>query len=998
MSACLPGLVYINPRRHRQLHYQQCIDRSLTDVQPVQPPARFATKKIVAGRSSPRADTQSSFCALLHQLYPDFDVNKLESICAARGIVVPEDGFNAPVAPPLLRQLSIPGQLKTEDHPINLSGSSGPFSPAYSDSPASTTNPSPMVSFYNEPSESGSTPHSSPQACLPFPVRMPTEHHGPLHTSYSDVSTSVTSPHDPLEEVKGQDPNSLDMSNTKALVKNFGVSETLIDTESNCAHPGRDLDAEDLAIGNSGLSSGRDRRSSQEDSVSLDTRIWMPVVVPCYPPGVEADVSNNTPSSHNGYGSRIKTEPATDYSFNPPHMRQTIWLPRDLQTVEKIAESYFSRLNIHRPVFTRRAFDAELQRLYGPLAPPGTFLRPSRPDYEPEDPDEANGRPEHPGVDPGFLVSFYLIMALGTLNELNTRTLRRNDSQDNAVALAEAHRHLFPGWPTYNDIFQRALSVKWQLRQSQSSLQAIILLHWYLYTERPGRSLWRLVGSLVRQAVELGLHYDPTIQTRNNAKTFTRAECHQRIRLWAIVLLHDRGTSVLLGRPLALSPRDTNTPHPYRRGLVSSTDGLGHSPMPSDIVSHLPENLPFSEHFEFSAPIADIQADIVTTLYSPQRNSSTMVREGLRILRRMDEFQKSMGPKYEHYFGGTDDWSPRKKKKFLESMSEDVGLTVLKIAIARILALRTLFANEGLPEEDRRRFLNAGKWNVTPSSCGAVITSHNIIILHSRMMSFPVIGFFTAPIPLHLASLILLYGVVSPPPALPEETVACDIAMALEIIPHIRWRWERKDLGGAHPQLAKLAANILKRPLSDIIPPSSSLDSIVWPQSNSAGCGVLINEPSWLGGSPKPAVPGASPPGLPGRIELASHISKDFPASVFYPFYPEQDAGTNPAAPVQEMVLSMANGCSIGGYQPNERSFLNEEYDDESLQRYAPQHTPHRWPSAANDWAASSGHSHMVSPSSSTLSSMRYRPYNMPHSKPPSKYLQPLDRRHRNSG
>jgi hypothetical protein len=38
-------------------------------------------------------------------------------------------------------------------------------------------------------------------------------------------------------------------------------------------------------------------------------------------------------------------------------------------------------------------------------------------------------------------------------------------------------------WPEHEDFFQRALAVKPELRVTISSLQALILLHWYLYTE-----------------------------------------------------------------------------------------------------------------------------------------------------------------------------------------------------------------------------------------------------------------------------------------------------------------------------------------------------------------------------------------------------------------------------------------------------------------------------------------------------------------------------------
>ena len=45
-------------------------------------------------------------------------------------------------------------------------------------------------------------------------------------------------------------------------------------------------------------------------------------------------------------------------------------------------------------------------------------------------------------------------------------------------------RKLMPlDWPHHEDFFEMALAVKPELKVTISSLQALILLHWYLYTE-----------------------------------------------------------------------------------------------------------------------------------------------------------------------------------------------------------------------------------------------------------------------------------------------------------------------------------------------------------------------------------------------------------------------------------------------------------------------------------------------------------------------------------
>lgn len=159
-----------------------------------------------------------------------------------------------------------------------------------------------------------------------------------------------------------------------------------------------------------------------------------------------------------------------------------------------------------------------------------------------------------------------------------------------------------------------------------------------------------------------------------------------RIRLWSIVMMHDRGTSILLGRPLAISPPDSSTPHPSRGKFAD-----------------------FSEHFLLSAPVAEIQADIVNSLYSPTRHGpEAIMRHATRIIKSMVEFRKQLPESYKYYFGGTRDWPMERKRKLVEDITEDQGLTLLKVGIARILLLRALFSSDRLAYHQKHRALNDG--------------------------------------------------------------------------------------------------------------------------------------------------------------------------------------------------------------------------------------------------------------------------------------------------
>lgn len=154
-------------------------------------------------------------------------------------------------------------------------------------------------------------------------------------------------------------------------------------------------------------------------------------------------------------------------------------------------------------------------------------------------------------------------------------------------------------------------------------------------------------------------------------------------------MVHDRGTSLLLGRPLGIAPYDSNTPHPTRpkNGLLSDC----------------------SEHFELSHPIAEMQADIINSLYTPTSQSAdTIMRHATRIVKSMVEFTRQLPEKYQKYFKGSEHLHVDQRSKLIEEITENEGLTLLKIGISRILLLRVLFNAEALVMPQRQKALLDG--------------------------------------------------------------------------------------------------------------------------------------------------------------------------------------------------------------------------------------------------------------------------------------------------
>ena len=697
------------------------------------------------------------------------------------------------------------------------------------------------------------------------------------------------------------------------------------------------LDKEDIAVGSHGLISGRDSMAA-ETAFPNDVNKW--VLVP------------------------MRRDSITSPNATGPTPAFSTFLPKDRDMAQHIVNIYFERLNFHRPVFLRHEFEVTLSHLY------------------------AGETQQH---DPGFICSVYLVFALGTLSELNHRACGLDKNKVSAgespsLSNTNVKTLMPPDWPDHEDFFQRALSIKPELRVTISSLQALILLQWYLYTEvcrpvvsshycgflitfivqRQGRTLWRLVGSMVRLSIELGLNHDPTTQT-----IFDESECQLRIRLWGIVLVHDRGTSLLLGRPLAIAPYDTDTPYPMR----------AQSPRPD-----------ISEHFLLSHPVAAIQADIINSLYSPHtQTGDAIVRAATRIVKSMVEFRRQLPERYKWYFGGTSDWSLEEKTKLVQGITDDEGLTLLKIGIARILLLRALFSNKDLDFPQRHKALLDGKRirlehskPCNDNQSAAIVVSHNIIVVHNQLLRFPDISFFVSPIPLHIAAMVILFGHMSRCDSLTRQVALEDVWMALDMLPSFRWRWEGKETNGSHPLIATLAEKVLEVNLRQVGPSSHPvlMPELDWDLENTgsplathtaASTPSLTNTnvsyahgapgtPSFPGSPPiGPAAPpssrvlvsgngnGSSGGGSSGPVEMKL---AEVPPNLFFPFYP---TGTNDGR--NGNVIPPSGSTAAGGGTSNGSSSGNGPNDYSQLLAQAAAVAAQQ---QAGPWGASGQESYML--------------------------------------
>ncbi|KAL1728187.1 fungal-specific transcription factor domain-containing protein [Schizophyllum commune] len=690
--------------------------------------------------------------ALLSRRIPNFDLNNLDNIAAAEGIVIPDHNGDPNQSP---------SQSQSQQHPPHPGYPPHPPPMPYPHYPYPPMPPIPPPGF--------PTPLHPYQ--IPFPPQPPQQ--AQPQTPQTPQSASQQ-PQQPTKDsgparIPGQDPDGNDMSHPIAIATAFKVDPNIQAKGTNAKPPN------DIGFGHGAFlhtPAGFDPAAPPRDLSK-----WVAVSVPPEddaPPGAQP---------------------------------KQLYLPADIRTVRHVMDVYFDRLNVHRPVFERAEFDDRVIQLYAGIEGAETLRAPrpatEEPDTRPGDPPQVEARTSQIDArnDPGFISAFLYILALGTMSELNNKLT----SGDQPLPVP-------PTWPQYDEFFLRAMATRPDWRMTLSSLQAAVLLHWYLYTDGQGSGLWRFVGSILRYAIELGLHHDPFSQRnpQTNKYTFTIAECRARVRLWGIVLIHDRGTSVIFGRPLGIHPDETNTPMPV--------------PYPD------PAREIASSHFYLSHAVADIQKEIILKLYAPKtppRSAPELIGNAKAIL---DKMETILPPSFRDYMGGTENWPVERRRDLVKSISTDIGLTLLKWAIAKIFLLRALVASSTTGYKDKVRALQP-----------AVVTAHNIIVVHHQLINQPDISFFTSPLPLQTAAMVLLYGWMSRRvEAVTREVALEDVTMALEGIPKFRWKWERKDFPRPPPMMVTLAESVLQVKLEDA--PAPSAPGVLW-QEQTYNENLVVNSP-----------------------------------------------------------------------------------------------------------------------------------------------------------
>lgn len=204
--------------------------------------------------------------------------------------------------------------------------------------------------------------------------------------------------------------------------------------------------------------------------------------------------------------------------------------------------------------------------------------------------------------------------------------------------------------------------------------------------------------------------------------------------------------------------------------------------------------------------------------------------------------------------------------------------------------------------------------------------------------------------------MVILYGHMSQCNRLTRQMAIEDVWMALDMLPRFRWRWERKDVKGGHPLIAKLAEQILKVNLRQVGPTRDPIlipeqdwdnETIMSPSSNKQQIKSQQSTPTMAHPAYPPAGPvvyGPHPHGIMNKSANGDKHLVELPPSLFYPFYPENSAqpasgaGGAPGGQQHEFNTLLAAAAA----QPDgaQESFMLEETPMGSQHQ---QQTMHMW-------------------------------------------------------
>ncbi|CAO2653482.1 Nn.00g028930.m01.CDS01 [Neocucurbitaria sp. VM-36] len=235
---------------------------------------------------------------------------------------------------------------------------------------------------------------------------------------------------------------------------------------------------------------------TQYRSVSLSSSGSSPFLLSNIP------YSNHTSTTFFGLGSE---HPFANYWTSRGGLAEVVGVLPAKEQADILVDTYFDAVDPVYPMVHRRNFYADYQRFWSlPLE-------------------------EKQVADPVLVALHFVVYAMGT------QFIHTPSNQERAQ-IAEF----------YVSAAQQALRLSSYLsRASVRTLQAMVLLAYFLMNDNHASDAWAFGGILVRQAYAMGLHRDPDVI----APRCSRSDKQQRRKLWQAIFFQDTFLTVLLKLP-----------------------------------------------------------------------------------------------------------------------------------------------------------------------------------------------------------------------------------------------------------------------------------------------------------------------------------------------------------------------------------------------------------------------------------------------------------------
>ncbi|RDW79602.1 hypothetical protein BP6252_04240 [Coleophoma cylindrospora] len=243
--------------------------------------------------------------------------------------------------------------------------------------------------------------------------------------------------------------------------------------------------------------------------------------------GLLSNVPYSHPTASNVFG--IGSEhPFANYWTCQGGLPETISVLPEKVQADILLERYFECVDPVYPMIHRQTFYADYEQFW------------SLP------------QPEKDRVDGAMVALIFAMLAMGT--QFVTTTLPKERQQTAEFYVSASHQSL-----RMSSYLNKA---------SVRSVQAMVLITYFLINDNHASDGWAFAGILIRQAYAMGLHRDPNIVSPN-ASIF---EKQIRRKLWQAVLLQDTFLTVLLSLPPSATHTDVNV-----EDLIDDSSSIAHS-------------------------------------------------------------------------------------------------------------------------------------------------------------------------------------------------------------------------------------------------------------------------------------------------------------------------------------------------------------------------------------------------------------------------------------